>query len=212
MQEPQEGRIELSAEEEQDCIRKTQQGDRAAFEPLVKAHMRRMYFVALALVRNHDDALDCSQEAFARAYRALNRFRLGAPFYPWIRRITRNQCLNFLKKERRAMKTSLDTLREDKGIEFPDDRPDPRAVAAGSEHDRLLWEAIGRLKPEFREILVLKHFEHLSYKEIAETLEIPIGTVMSRLFHARAALRDVLERSKFRQKTGEGTEGEGGAS
>ncbi len=187
----------LSPEEEDALIRKAQEGGEAAFEALVKAFMRRSYFVALDLVRNHEDAADCSQEAFVKVFKALDRFKLGSPFFPWLYQITRNHCLNFLKKERRGRKLSLDQLKEDYGMDFRSVNPGPRATAAENERNKLLWEAIDCLKPEFREIIVLRHFHEMSYQDLAVALDIPDGTVMSRLFNARKALRAILERGKF---------------
>jgi RNA polymerase sigma-70 factor (ECF subfamily) len=194
LKEPAEAPKPLAPEDESALIRQAQGGDSAAFEALVKAYMKRAYYVALGLVGNHEDALDCSQEAFVKAYRALSRFRPEAPFFPWLYRITRNHCLNHLKKERRRRGLSLEQLREEKGVEFPCPRPDPRAVAMRSERDRALWRAIEGLKPDFREIILMRHFHQLAYKEIAQALEIPIGTVMSRLYGARRALGKTLER------------------
>jgi RNA polymerase sigma-70 factor (ECF subfamily) len=194
---PVEAQTPLSPEEEDALIRKAQAGSESAFEALVKAYMRRSYFVALELVRNHEDALDCSQEAFVKAYRALGRFKLGSPFFPWLYRITRNHTLNFLKKERRGRNLSLDQMKEDYGMDFPAGSPGPRATAAEKERNELLWAAIDRLKPDFREIIVLRHFHNMPYEDLAAALDIPTGTVMSRLFNARKALKTALERSKF---------------
>ena len=190
--------ISLDPQEEQTLIQRAQSGDEESFERLVKAHMRRVYYVALGLTRNHDDALDCSQEAFVKAYRHLKRFHLGSPFFPWLYRIARNHCLNHLQKARRRRGPSLEQLDEDYGIEFTDDTIGPRDSAIRNERDAGLRRAIDTLKPDFREIILLKHFHEMSYKEMAETLDIPMGTVMSRLFNARSALRAALEQEGMR--------------
>ncbi len=187
----------LERADEAALIEQARRGGEEAFEKLVHAYMRPMYFFALGILGDHEDALDCSQEAFVKAYRAMGRFEPGAPFAPWLYRITRNHCLNFLKKERKGQRISIDELQEQYGLEPRSGSPSPRVLAAKAERDRQLWQAIEGLKPDFREIVLLKHFHEFSYKEIAEALDIPIGTVMSRLFNARAALREVLSRDRF---------------
>lgn len=173
-------------------------GDHASFEQLVDRYMGKAMTVARAYVTNRDDALELAQEAFYRVYRSLDRFREGEPFAPWFFRILRNTCLSFLGKHRRRRTLSLDApLGGD-----PDGAPmtvaDPACVrpergAELSEEQRQLRTALDSLPLMHKEILVLRHFEELDYASIAEVLEIPIGTVMSRLFHARRKLKDELD-------------------
>ncbi|MCX7718837.1 MAG: RNA polymerase sigma factor [Candidatus Sumerlaeaceae bacterium] len=183
----------LSPEEEKTIIRSVQMGDAAAFEDLVNAYKQKAYYVALGFVGNHEDALDLSQDAFVKAFKAIKTFDLNSPFFPWFYKIIKNHCLNYIKKNQRVRNDSLEELEEETFAQFEDDRPGPRDVYADSETRHHLWRAIDRLKPDFREIIIMKHFHNLSYKEIAETLNIPIGTVMSRLFNARQELRELMK-------------------
>jgi len=183
----------LSPEEEKDIIRRVQIGDVAAFEDLVNAYKQKAYYVALGFVGNHEDALDLSQDAFVKAFKAIKTFDLNSPFFPWFYKIIKNHCLNYIKKNQRVRNDSLEELEEETFAQFEDERPDPRDVYADSETRHQLWRAIDRLKPDFREIIIMKHFHNLSYKEIAEALNIPIGTVMSRLFNARQELRELMK-------------------
>jgi RNA polymerase sigma-70 factor (ECF subfamily) len=183
----------LSPEEEKDIIRRVQGGDVAAFEDLVNAYKQKAYYVALGFVGNHEDALDLSQDAFVKAFKAIKTFDLNSPFFPWFYKIIKNHCLNYIKKNQRVRNDSLEELEEETFAQFEDVRPDPRDQYADSETRHQLWRAIDRLKPDFREIIIMKHFHNLSYKEIAEALDIPIGTVMSRLFNARQELRELMK-------------------
>jgi RNA polymerase sigma-70 factor, ECF subfamily len=168
-----------------------QRGDRAAFGELVRVYQRRAYAIAYGFVGNRDDALELAQESFARAYKAMPRFKAGLPFYPWLYRIIKNTCLNHLQRRRRRGETSLDGLM-DSGYDVATADGDPARHAALGDLRQSIAVAMQRLSPEHREILLLRHFEDLSYTEIAECLEVPKGTVMSRLHAARGRLREVL--------------------
>lgn len=154
-------------------------GHRRAFEPLVRRYGPRAYRFALALVRNAEDAKDLSQEAFIRAYVSMYRFDEKRPFYPWFLTILRNVCLSHLR--RRRVNVDLEDVPE---------VSDRRSL--GVETRLRFVEALGRLSRADQEILSLKAFQGLSYKEISDALQIPRGTVMSRLYHARRRLKDAL--------------------
>lgn len=165
-------------------------GDRAAFGALVRQHQRAAYAIAYGFVGNREDALDMAQEAFARAYRAMERFDPGRPFYPWLYQIIRNTCFNHLKRSRRRGEISLDGLTET-GFEAPDHET-PRRAAALDDVQRGVVRGLQTLSEEHREIIVLRHIHERSYSEIAECLDIPVGTVMSRLHAARRKLQAAL--------------------
>ena len=142
----------------------------------------------VGLAGSGDDAMDATQKAFLRVWKALPRFRAGDPFYPWLYRIVRNCALNQRRDEKRH--------RGDVPLEFvnrPDGRPSPLDEAAGEDLRRRLWDEIQMLSVEQREVLVLHQFQGLKYREIAAVLEIPMGTVMSRLHAARTRLARRLD-------------------
>ena len=168
-----------------------QRGDQAAFGALVRVYQRRAYAIAYGFVGNRDDALELAQESFARAYKAMPRFKAGLPFYPWLYRIIKNTCLNHLQRRRRRGETSLDGLM-DSGYDVAAADGGPARDASLGDLRQAIAAAMQQLSPEHREILLLRHFENLSYTEIAECLEVPKGTVMSRLHAARGKLREVL--------------------
>ena len=169
----------------------TKQGDRHAFDELVAQLRGRAFQVASSMVGSRDDALDLSQEAFMKVYRARETFREDQPFLPWFHRILRNTCFSFLRKAKRLKRSSLDAHDEDGSPwEIVDEGPSPSRGAEIDEIRTLFERAMAEMKPRDREILTLRHSQELTYREIAEALEIPEGTVMSRLFHARRRLRD----------------------
>lgn len=167
-------------------------GDQVAFGSLVRAYQRRAYAAAYGYTGNRDDALELSQEAFVKAFRAMGRFDTAMPFYPWLHRIIRNTSLNYLKKQRRHGETSLENLMAS-GFDARTPDPDPRGNAELADLRAAIAGAMARLSSEQREILHLRHFMELSYQEIAQCLDIPPGTVMSRLHAARKSLRRVLK-------------------
>ncbi len=178
--------------DERAAILAARNGDQTAFGGLVRAYQRRAYAVAYSYVRNREDAMELSQEAFVRAYRAIDRFDVRLPFYPWLYRIVKNTCLNHLKKKKRRGETSLDQMMES-GYDVRDGGRGPAGAAELGDTKHVIQEAMATLSPEHQEILKLRHFLEFSYSEIAGRLEIPQGTVMSRLHAARKSLRRALE-------------------
>jgi RNA polymerase sigma-70 factor, ECF subfamily len=185
-----------SQEDESKLVRDAQAGDGRAFAEIVRRYQRAMYRLAYGFVRSPADADDVAQETFVRAYRALGRFRVGEPLYPWLARIASNTALSQLRSRRRRPETPLEPLLEAGQQWGADD--DPADHAASEEQARHLREAMAELKPEHQAVLVLRVVEDLSYEEIAKTLAVPAGTVMSRLSRARAELK-----AKLAARTGE---------
>ena len=176
---------------EADWIRLAKAGDKEAFGNLVKAYMRQAYYVALGFLGSHDDALDASQEAFVRAYDAMPTFDSSKRFFTWYYAILRNHCLNMLRRK---------TIQP---IPFSEvDRAIPENVAAEggaddaiahSESHSVIWGAIWRLDPDDRQLIVARDILGTPYALLAELLDVPMGTVMSRLYHARRRLRSAVE-------------------
>jgi RNA polymerase sigma-70 factor (ECF subfamily) len=175
------------AADEAFLVGRARHGDLSAFEEIVRRHRRRVYGVALRIVRCHETAEDVAQEAFVRAWRSLERFELGRPFAPWVCRIAANLALNQVRSPR---------SREQPLPEGHDERPaageSPLDTVLDAEARRLLDDALVALPVEQRAVLVLRVFEQLSYDEIAATLQISPGTVMSRLYRARERLARLL--------------------
>ncbi|MFQ5649530.1 MAG: RNA polymerase sigma factor [bacterium] len=174
-----------------ELVRRCQAGDKSAYGRLVEKYMRRAYFTALGFTGHHESALDMSQEAFVRAYRAIKKMDAEKPFFTWYYQILRNLCLN-LNRDRARRARPFSEIGEARLRQMEDGAEDTAERVEQAEITEALWRAINRLQPHEREIILLKEFQELSYKEIAELLECPPGTVMSRLYTARQALKSKL--------------------
>ena len=180
----------MQPELERELIRKCKTGDARFYEPLVRAYEPAGLRLAVAMMGNVEDAQDALQEAFIKTYDTLHRFDLRRPFGPWFFQILRNQCRDMLRS--RNAKFRVEALDEKVDQRPGDAERGPERVRQRNAARELLWKGLEQIGPEHREILVLKELEGFRYGEIAQILEIPEGTVASRLFHARAALRDAL--------------------
>lgn len=171
-------------------ISAAQAGDRRAFGEIVRRYQRAVYRVAYGLTRNGTDAEDLVQETFLRAYQAIGTFRTGEPLYPWLSRIAVNLAFSLFRRRKRRPETPIDPLVESGKQWAAGD--DPAEDSARREHDEKLQAAFAELREEHRAVLVLRVVEGMSYDEIARTLGVPPGTVMSRLSRARKELRTRL--------------------
>jgi RNA polymerase sigma-70 factor (ECF subfamily) len=182
---------------EADCglVRRARAGDQDAFGEIVRAYQRKVYGVALRMTRRHEVADDIAQETFIRAYRNLGRFELGRPLAPWLTKIATNLAINHLTGVARR-EQSLYTEGQPEGPQKTSSSGttdcDPLSVLESRDRMAALERAMDQLSPEHRAVLILKVDEGMRYQEIAETLEISQGTVMSRLFRARQKLKELL--------------------
>jgi len=175
-------------------VRRARAGETAAFGELVSIYMQRCYYVALGMVGSPQDAEDLSQEAFVRAFRARARLDPDRPFYPWLYQILRRLCFNFTRDtsaRRRKLEHAGGWLVAEARSRAAAD--DPERIRATDTLREGLEREIAELSPTQREVFVLKEFQGLKYREIAELLAVPIGTVMSRLYAARQKLAERLE-------------------
>jgi len=178
--------------DERALILDCQHGDKSAFGFLAKKYLQRAYHIALGLTGTHESALDLSQEAFVRAYRNIQQLDPQRKFFTWFYQILRNLCFNYLRDQQRHA-TAFSEIGEEVLETLSDQDADSAVNLEQAEMQELVWKALNSLKPQDREIIILKDFQELSYKEIAEYLDCPGGTVMSRLYHARKALKIKLE-------------------
>lgn len=175
-------------------VSRARDGDRSAFAALVEKYMRRAYYAALGLVGSPEDAMDLSQEAFARAFRARRSLDPRRPFYAWLYTILRRLCFNYTRdtsSRRRKLEGASSWLVAQARHRASAAQPE-QSVRSAEIRDRVS-SAIEELPDREREMLVLREFEGLKYREIAELLGVPIGTVMSRLYSARKRLARALE-------------------
>ena len=180
-------------ESDENLIERTLQGELAAFEQLVERHRGIVFRVAARIV-GPDDAEDVSQDAFLRAFHRLGQYRGTATFRTWLLQITQNTALNTLARtRRRPPETATDSP------EAADRDPvrQPASALEARERQERLERKLGVLRPEYRSLLVLRDLEGLSYNEIADVLDMPIGSVKGRLHRARSELIDVLRNNTY---------------
>lgn len=191
-------------EVDQQLVERVQRSDKAAFDLLVAKYQRKIFRLLSRLIRDSAEVEDVAQEAFIKAYRALPNFRGDSAFYTWLYRIAINTAKNFLVSQRRRAPTSTEADVEEAET-FDDgehlrDLNTPDAMLLSRQVADAVNRAIDRLPEDLRTAIVLRELEGLSYEEIAETMNCPIGTVRSRIFRAREAiaeeLRPVLNTSK----------------
>ena len=189
-------RIFAGNDDEKTLIEKSRRGDAAAFDKLVRGYERTIYNTAYRLSGSYDDASDISQEAFVRAWNNLKSFRGDSAFSTWMHRIVTNVFLDDRKKKRSRPTRSLDEVMDldESSVtrQFEDPSPSPQYLLEGEERQHFLQQAINQLSEAQRVMVVLYHVQGLSYEEIAEITQLPMGTVKSRLNRARLALRDLL--------------------
>ena len=164
-------------------------GNREAFGALVSKYQDRLYHSLLCMLGNPDDALELTQDAFVQALVNLDKFRGESGFYTWLYRIAINMASSL---KRKRVLVSYDELAENAAFNPPDSGDSPERELEVKENQRLVWEAIGKVAPDFRQVLILREIEGMDYEQIALVLKIKIGTVRSRLYRARLQLAEFL--------------------
>jgi len=181
----------LTREQEAQIVRRVLEGDVNAFEDLVTEHEKGVYAIAQRMTGNAEDAADMTQETFIKAYNSLSSFRGDSKFSVWLYRIATNVCLDFLRSRSRKPTVSL-SVEDDDGEETQMDIADESQSPEQLLERGLTRDAVRRglksLSPEYRQILLLREIQGLSYEEIAEALVLEVGTVKSRIFRARKRL------------------------
>ena len=179
-------------------IRECLQGDASAFGELVRRYQDRLYNTAYRLVGNAEDAQDVVQDAFLHAYQALDGFKGDSQFFTWLYRIAVNTAISLRRKQRVAV--SMDAAREGTAALDPVDPSEdarPGHALEQAEQERRVQRALARLSVEHRTVLILKDMEGQRYEAMAEVLQVPVGTIRSRLHRARLELRGLLAGSGY---------------
>ena len=167
---------------EKNILELVRNGDKEAYGLIVKKYMKSAYSIALGFVHNHQDALDLSQEAFIKAFRQIRRFDTKRAFFPWFYKLMKNLCLDYLRKKSRRREVPL---------------PEIEASSQDAwtrEIHKALWVAMTELPFEQRELIILRYFQQLSYRELSEMTGKPVGTVMSSLYYAKKKLKEIVTR------------------
>lgn len=181
----------MTREQEAAIVRKVLGGDANAFETLVLEYEKNVYNIALRMTGNSEDAADMTQEAFIKAYNSLQSFRGDSKFSVWLYRIVSNVCLDFLRSKNRRPTVSLSVVDddgEDAQLDVADESQSPELLLDRKLTRDSVRRGLDSLPPDYRQILLLREIQGLSYDEIAQALSLEVGTVKSRIFRARKRL------------------------
>jgi RNA polymerase sigma-70 factor (ECF subfamily) len=184
-----------SALEDEKLVRQSQRGDMVAFEELVLRHRDKIYARAFSMMRNEEEAVDLSQEAWVKGWQRLKQFQGESSFLTWMTRIVINLCLDQIRKQKRHRAESIEAMAEELGgveRQMPVVNPNPTAGLERQELRQRIDKALAQLSVEHRTVMILHEFEELEYKQIAKRMQCSIGTVMSRLFYARRKMANLL--------------------
>lgn len=200
---------------ERELIRKAKQGDMLAFEELILKHEKIVYNVALRMMNHSEDAKDISQEVFLKAYRSLGNFDERSAFSTWLYRITHNTCIDEMRKRKGKQSYSLEEeLENEEGSmqrQIADEGDTPEESLLRQEQKSEILQALDTLSEEHKAAIILRDVKGLSYEEIAEILELSLGTVKSRISRARNQLKieilKIREQNKISVRHKEGKEG-----
>ena len=181
----------MTREQEVQIVQRVLQGDVNAFEKLVLEYEKNVYAITQRMTGNAEDAADMTQETFIKAYNSLSSFRGDSKFSVWLYRIATNVCLDFLRSRSRKPTVSL-SMEDDDGeeveLDIADESQSPeRLLERGLTRDAVR-RGLNALSPEYRQILLLREIQGLSYEEISDVLTLEVGTVKSRIFRARKRL------------------------
>ena len=184
-------------------VQRVRSGDQRAFRELVERYQKKVFAVALGMVKDREDAMDVVQEAFVTVHRSLDHFKADASFYTWLYRITVNVCIDVIRRRGGVRSDSVefdervehDLSEANLGAVSSQLGANPEKAVLRRELGEKIEEALAQIPEKHRAILVLREVDGLSYEELAQALDIPKGTVMSRLFHARAKVQKLLSES-----------------
>lgn len=192
--------LSLKAQQDIQLVDKARKGDQLAYGELLGRYRDAIYFMLLKMVNSPTDAEDLTIEAFGKAFKNIDQYTPNFAFSTWLFKIATNNCIDFIRKKR-ASHVSLDQTVDGEESLAPStliqsDAPDPESTMITQQKIRLMREVVSRLKPRYRNLVELRYFKEYSYEEIAEEMDIPIGTVKAQLFRARELLLNILNRSQ----------------
>jgi RNA polymerase sigma factor (sigma-70 family) len=168
-----------------------------AYAELMKRYKKPVFHMILKMVRNVDDAEDLTIEAFAKAFRNLHKFKKDFTFSTWLFRIATNNCIDFIRKKKLETYSLNTSFKDDNGdavnIDVQDENPDPQEEAIKAQKIELMHMFVTKLPPKYQRLVQLRYFDELSYEEIAQELDAPLGTVKAQLHRARELMYDLVK-------------------
>ncbi len=188
-----------NAKNDFNLVQKAKEGDQKAYAELMQRYKDSIYFMVLKMVNNKDDAMDLTVETFGKAFENLERYRPDFAFSTWLFRIATNNSIDFIRKKR-ITTMSIHQMGEDDGedrtLQIKADVLNPEETSIKKQQTEQLKEIIDRLPSRYKTLITLRYFDELSYEEIAQQLDLPLGTVKAQLFRARDLLSNILNRRK----------------
>ena len=182
---------DASQVEDNELVKRVCMGETQLFRLLIERHQQHIFNLCYRMLRQFEEADDATQDTFLKAYRSLKQFRGDARLKTWLCQIARNECLNRLRHENMA---SLDQqLTTDHSFQIADSTPSPLELIEQQETQSIIHEAINKLPHQYRLVITLFHLNGLSYEEISQVMEIPMGTVKTHIFRARELLKSKLQ-------------------
>lgn len=200
MEEDLSSRFSQKALEDFKLIDMAVDGDEKAYATLLTRYKRPVYHMILKMVRNVDDSEDLTIESFAKAFKSLHRFKKDFTFSTWLFRIATNNTIDFIRKKRLKTLSISNTYTDNDGqsvsIDVEDGRPNPQEVAIKGQKEELIQVFVNMLPAKYQKLVRLRYFNELSYEEIAQELEAPLGTVKAQLHRARELMYDLIKNKK----------------
>lgn len=180
-------------------VERAKEGDQRAYAELMQRYKDSIYFMTLKMINNKDDAMDLTVETFGKAFENLDRYKPDFAFSTWLFRIATNNSIDFIRKKRLSV-ISMDSMVDDEGDDRPlqikSDSLNPEETSIKKQQSKELKDIVDKLPSRYKTLIILRYFDELSYEEIAQQLDLPLGTVKAQLFRARDLLSNVLNRRK----------------
>jgi len=175
--------------------------DQAAYAELMERYRESIYYMLLKMVNNPDDAEDLTIEAFGKAFNRLKQYQPNYAFSTWMFKIASNNCIDFIRKERKKRTMSIDTgMENEEGdnvtYDIESDGRDPEAEMIRNQKMKAMRQVVEKLKPRYKQLVILRYFKEYSYEEISQELDLPLGTVKAQLFRARDFLQNLMKNTK----------------
>ncbi|MEO8794973.1 MAG: sigma-70 family RNA polymerase sigma factor [Daejeonella sp.] len=180
-------------------VEKAKTGNQKAYADLMQRYKDSIHFMALKMVNNKDDAMDLTVETFAKAFENLEKYKPDFAFSTWLFRIATNNCIDFIRKKKlhtMSIDSMVDEDGDDRPLQIKSDTLNPEETSIKKQQNEQLKEIVDKLPNRYKILIQLRYFEELSYEEIAQQLDLPLGTVKAQLFRARDLLSNVMNRNK----------------
>lgn len=179
-----------------------EEGDQKAYAELMSRYKDSIYFMLLKMVNNRDDADDLTIEAFGKAFKNIKQYTPDFAFSTWLFKIATNNCIDFIRKRKKQLSSIDKGITTDDGdqimLEVKSDRPDPEEHMMKKQKVLLMRDVVDKLKPRYRMLVEMRYYQELSYEEISEKMNLPLGTVKAQLFRAREFLYQIMKNSEHR--------------